>query len=522
MFELLNRFWIGLPLTYALTVGGLMSGYRHSGVPPEGRLVRALRAGLPVMPGLLIAWYGIVEIVEAGVKAPPLLGLHTVLGFIFVASSSALVGSMLARGKPGNVIERGTVILEEAAPDSSAEGPDALTLAGHPIPLLDETKHFKILGTTGTGKSTAIRELLTRALARGDRAVIADPDGSYADRFYDPERGDVILNPFDPRAACWDLFGEILVPQDADHLARSFIPDYDGQDRNWRGYARTYVSSILRQLHRLEKRSLATLFNLLVKATDDDLRDLLDGTPAARFIGRDGGKFLESVQSIANQHLSAIEDLGRQSEGTDLKKAPGFSIRRWIREGRGVLFLPYHANEIASLRSLISAWMRLAIFETMSAKEGDQRIWFVVDELDALGAIDGLKDALTRLRKFGGRCILGFQSIGQVRGSYGEPESQSIVENCGNAVILRCSASERGGTAEFAARLIGKRQIVRQQHSTSRPSGHFFKKTHTVSDQLHTEDAVMASEIEQLPDLHGFLKLASQPHWRRITLTRNS
>jgi hypothetical protein len=28
----------------------------------------------------------------------------------------------------------------------------------------------------------------------------------------------------------------------------------------------------------------------------------------------------------------------------------------------------------------------------------------------ALGPIDGLKDALARLRKFGGRCVLGFQS----------------------------------------------------------------------------------------------------------------
>jgi hypothetical protein len=43
----------------------------------------------------------------------------------------------------------------------------------------------------------------------------------------------------------------------------------------------------------------------------------------------------------------------------------------------------------------------------------------VIDELDALGAIDGLKDALARLRKFGGRCVLGFQSIGQVSALYG-------------------------------------------------------------------------------------------------------
>ena len=46
------------------------------------------------------------------------------------------------------------------------------------------------------------------ALARGDRAVIADPDGSYLKRFYDASRGDAILNPFDERAARWDLFAE--------------------------------------------------------------------------------------------------------------------------------------------------------------------------------------------------------------------------------------------------------------------------------------------------------------------------
>ena len=37
---------------------------------------------------------------------------------------------------------------------------ETLTLAGLPVPAADETKHIKTLGTTGTGKSTAIRDLL--------------------------------------------------------------------------------------------------------------------------------------------------------------------------------------------------------------------------------------------------------------------------------------------------------------------------------------------------------------------------
>jgi hypothetical protein len=44
---------------------------------------------------------------------------------------------------------------------------------------------------------------------------------------------------------------------------------------------------------------------------------------------------------------------------------------------------------------IISTWMRLAIFQTLSLGEGDWRTWFAVNELDALGPIDGLSDAFT-------------------------------------------------------------------------------------------------------------------------------
>jgi type IV secretory pathway TraG/TraD family ATPase VirD4 len=60
-------------------------------------------------------------------------------------------------------------------------------------------------------------------------------------------------------------------------------------------------------------------------------------------------------------------------------------------------------DNLGALRHGISNWMRLAMLEIMNAAKGDQNIWFVVDELDALGAIDGPKDALARLQKFGDR-----------------------------------------------------------------------------------------------------------------------
>jgi type IV secretory pathway TraG/TraD family ATPase VirD4 len=156
----------------------------------------------------------------------------------------------------------------------------------------------------------------------------------------------------------------------------------------------------------------------------------------------------------------------------------------------------------------------------MELPEADARLWFVVDELDALAQIDGLKDALPRLRKFGGRCVLGFQSIAQVSGTYGRGEGETIVENCGNTLILRCSASAGGGTALFASKLIGEREIIRENLSRSY-GPRDWRATNTRSEQYVTEYAVLPSEIEQLPDLWGYMKFASTPSWMRVQLGMN-
>jgi type IV secretory pathway TraG/TraD family ATPase VirD4 len=160
----------------------------------------------------------------------------------------------------------------------------------------------------------------------------------------------------------------------------------------------------------------------------------------------------------------------------------------------------------------------------MNGDEADQQLWFVVDELDALGQIDGLKDALARLRKFGGRCVLGFQSVAQVSSTYGSGAAQTLVENCGNTLILRCAGSEHGGTSQFASRLIGEREVIRRQTSRGRDRDGWFsarglRRSTSVSEQRVTEIAVMPSELEQLPDLTGYLKTASSKVWLRVSFT---
>lgn len=499
-------------LVLASTVGAV--------VVRRGRVGAYLRTPVMSVIGLLaaaIAGGVLLYILEHGAGHPLSLWVRVPVMVIIMIAAGVAGGYWLARRGGGAVtLKRGTAVISGGdAARRRGIGEHGLMFAGVTLDPLDETKHFKLLGTTGTGKSTAIRELLQAALARGDRAVFADPDVGYLAKFYDPARGDVILNPFEPRSARWDLYQELRSPYDYDQMARSLIGEGTGAERTWKGYAQTFCSSLLRQTHEVGVCDMQEFYRLLTSAPVSELRELLEGTPAQSFLEPDNERMFGSVRAVATASTTALDYIRVQ-------KGDGFSIRRWLEEGIGVLFLPYRADQVAALRSIISTWMRIAIFQTLSQDEKDHRIWFVVDELDALGAIDGLKDALARLRKFGGRCVLGFQSIAQVSGLYGEQEAQTIVENCGNTLILRCSASERGGTAEFASRLIGQREVIRPKVMQTRSRNVLDWQRGSTSRTVEyvVEHAVMASEIEQLADLAGYLKIASQPTWNKVKLGR--
>ena len=109
--------------------------------------------------------------------------MHAAALLLVFGLVSIVGGRLLASRAAAETHRRGArlVVQRRARRKPLARGwfpPSGLTIAGVAVQGLDETKHFKLIGTTGTGKSTAIRELLGGALARGDRAIVTDPDGA--------------------------------------------------------------------------------------------------------------------------------------------------------------------------------------------------------------------------------------------------------------------------------------------------------------------------------------------------------
>ena len=90
-------------------------------------------------------------------------------------------------------------------------------------------------------------------------------------------------------------------------------------------------------------------------------------------------------------------------------------------------------------------------------------------------------------------------------------------------MILRDSEAENVGAVWFVSGLMGERDIVRPTVSRTRKGGFFAEPGHSVSrsEQHVTESAVLPAEVEQLPDLSGYLKFTSHAAWLKIRLSPN-
>lgn len=382
-----------------------------------------------------------------------------------------------------------------------------VTLAGVPLSREDETMHVAAIGATGSGKSTALRALMSDAMLRGDRHIVADPEGTAMNLFR--KDGDIILNPFHPDCARWDLLAEIEAPSDYAFLAGSLLPHLGRGDQDqWITYAQQLLAGAIETFVTLDLGGSDEFAAMMGSGKIDELRALCAGTPASRYFEPGGERMLASILGTlapATGHLRMIASA----------KGKPFSVRRWIREGQSALWIPYSANQIAALRGLASCWMNIAILETLSLEPStERRIWFHVDELDALGRIEGLQDAQARLRKFGGCVVIGFQSFAQVKQVYGEG-AQTIVENCGNLLLLRSGTSEDGGTAKLASELIGGREVERDDISRSRTRGKYATRSTSLQTKRSIDDVVLASEVGQLRNLEGFVKRATDVAWVR-------
>jgi len=126
-------------------------------------------------------------------------------------------------------------------------------LGGVPYPFGTEHEHTMIVGAPGSGKSVAFHGLIDSIRAKGQRAIIFDPELDYIRHHYDPER-DVILNPFDARSPAWSPFYDARDTPDWVKLGHAIFKDPKSGDPYWVNVARSLFSWTGYQLMERQRR----------------------------------------------------------------------------------------------------------------------------------------------------------------------------------------------------------------------------------------------------------------------------
>ena len=323
------------------------------------------------------------------------------------------------------------------------------------IPARLETRHMAMIGTTGSGKTTALRQLLDGIEARGEAALVYDTSGEFIAHYYDPARGDVILNPFDARCAFWSPFAEIAHPADADRIAHQLITETGQHDSDvWLDTSRILVANMIRALWQEKKCTLPDLLHALKNRPKDDLKEWLATSSSARTFADDADRATGSVLFMLAKAADLIQFL-RAEDG----KARPFAFRKFIEAldqhpgARPWIFVPRKEDYFEASKPLLACWLECAASAVLGLRPSDdRRIWFVLDELADLPRVDNLARLLPEGRKFGAAVVLTFQALGQMQHRYGPQIAESMLGCCNTKLFLQTIDSE---TRQWASQTIG-------------------------------------------------------------------
>lgn len=375
------------------------------------------------------------------------------------------------------------------------------------IPTDYETRHVLLLGTTGSGKSQAIYNLLKTIRARGEPALIMDHGGETLQRFYRPGK-DNIFNPFDKRSKKWGVFAEARRSYDWAKIAKFIVQDGQGDAASWHGRAQNLLANAMKQLAARGKmfQTTSALLEYLLRAElygkDDptSLESLMVGTSSERLFAPGSDRPLTSVLGIVSDALTAMEHLLLREKG---ENDGDFAMADWVKDpGDSWTFLSYTDASFAAIQPLFRILVASAIQNVMELRpDSSRRFYFVLDELASLGRVPHFTDALAKFRKYGGCVIAGFQSISQIEDDelYGVKGAQTLMSCFNTQVLLRTMDA---ATAEAQSLLVGAELLDEKSKSeTQQQNGDSSIGTSTQKQERRT---IMPRVFQDLADLRGY------------------
>jgi type IV secretory pathway TraG/TraD family ATPase VirD4 len=356
------------------------------------------------------------------------------------------------------------------------------------IPARAESQHIQIIGDSGAGKTTIIFQILRQIQGRGDAAIVYDPACEFVQRFYDPKRGDIILNPLDVRCPYWGPSEELRRKSEAKAIAESLFQPT--QDRKGEFFIETPQKIFAHLLtYGPSPQDLVQWMS-----NDEEIDRRVMGTEMAYMIAKGAQEQRNGVLASLGLVADSLRMVPTRAEAKAV-----WTATEWAEERKGWIFITSQPEQRAALRPLHSLWIDLLVMRLLNQPRPEQkRVWFVLDELASLQRLPQLHTVVTQGRKSGNPLVLGFQGKAQLEYIYGHLAEVMLSQPATN-IWLKTKEPKAG---QWVSEFIGKVEIerMRETHFDGSRSGRNFAL------DRQEEPLVMESEISGLEDLHAFLK----------------
>jgi len=380
----------------------------------------------------------------------------------------------------------------------------SINKAGHfyigAMPLVkdSETKHFLVTGSTGCGKTNLIHNILPQVEKKKQPAIIIDQTGEMIAKYYNPTRGDIIFNPFDKRAKSWDFWSDCHSCEELERFAKilfGFNRKRTGHsaDPFWEQSAESLFIACTDYQRSTGDLRIEQLCSLVRGSSLGILQAKLKNTDASRYLESDNKTTASSILSVLAINAKPLSYLRNNTLDNSFSLKEHFKN---IDQGAGNwLFLATKPSSRELTLALIACISELAFSRLLDIgiKE-DRRIWFVIDELSALGKLPSLPTLMAEGRKYGACVLSGLQSLNQLYSNYGQYEGSTIFGQFGTNFFFR---NNEPAIAKTVSSICGRETIYRQQKNTSF-GAHEFRDGVSYSEQQQQKDLVEYSDLAGL------------------------
>lgn len=372
-----------------------------------------------------------------------------------------------------------------------------LYIGNMPLVKDSETRHFLIMGSTGSGKTNLMHNLLPQVKQKEQPAIVIDQTGEMIARYYNPERKDIIFNPFDARSKNWDFWQDCSTSEELERFSKILFSFNRKRSRSysdpfWEQSAQYVFNDCAEYLIRTGNTSLTDLKRLAIEANLEELQKKLKGTAAERYLNDDSKGVATSILSTLATNAKPISYLSDDNTNSTFSLKEHFKN---IKSGSNAwLFLSTKPSSRELTLPLIACLTELALSELMNIGiDRKRKVWCIFDELASLGNLPAFTPLMAEGRKYGACVVAALQSLNQLYDYYGSYAGSSIFGQFGTCFFFR---NTEPAIAKMFSSMCGSETITRQQKNTSFGANDF-------------RDGVSYQETEKKKELVEYNQLAS-------------